>query len=187
MRATALCALLASVAAAALAGCGGGSPSDLVLPQDVEVTVRPSGVPGPHSVGLEYVGKNGREITLQLSGVSLEEATGVAFEIRFDDQLLEFAGSSPGTFFGADAVTGAAVSESDAAVVVGVAAAADQSVGRSGSGTLITLRVRLRELRDAENDLVFGAPQSQVYGPAGIAGQHTFTGAVLTTRIQAPQ
>jgi hypothetical protein len=187
MRTFALRALLAALAAAALAGCGGGSPSDLVLPQDVEVTVRPSGVPGPHSVGLEYVAKSGREITLQLSGLSLEAATGVAFEIRFDNALLEFVGSSPGTFFGADAVTGAAVSENDAAVVVGVAAAADQSVGRSGSGPLITLRFRLRELRDAEDDLVFGTPQSQVYGPAGIAGQHTFTGAILTTRIQAPQ
>ncbi len=182
---TAGLALLA-VAVAAGAGCGGGSPSDIVLPQDVDVTLTPLGPPGAHAVGLELAGKNGREITLQLSGAGLEGATGVAFELQYDPDLLEFTGSSPGTFFGGDAATGAAVVEADGRLLVGVAAAADQATGRNGAGPLLTLRFQLRELRDAQVDLLFGLPQSEVYGPAGVAGQHTFTGGRLETRIRAP-
>jgi hypothetical protein len=132
------------------------------------------------------VGKSGRQITLQVSGAGLEAATGVAFELRYDPELLEFTGSSAGTFFGGDAATGAAVVEADGSLLVGVAAASDQATGRNGSGSLITLRFDLRELRDDQVDLLFGVPQSEVYGPAGVAGQHTFTGARLETRIRAP-
>jgi hypothetical protein len=66
-----------------------------------------------------------------------------------------------------------------------VAAAVDQATGRNGAGSLVTLRFDLRELRDAQVDLLFGLPQSEVYGPAGVAGQHTFTGGRLETRIRA--
>ena len=174
------------VAFASGIGCGGGSPSDIVLPDDVDVTLTPIGAPGAHSVGLELVGKSGRQITLQLSGVGLEAATGVAFELRYDPDLLEFTGSSTGSFFGANPAAGAAVVEADGSLLVGVAAAADQATGRNGSGPLITLRFDLRELRDDQVDLIFGTPQSEVYGPAGVAGQHTFTGGRLETRIRAP-
>jgi hypothetical protein len=81
---------------------------------------------------------------------------------------------------------GAAVVVADDRRIVGVAAASDQSTGRSGSGSLLSLRFRLRELRDAQVDLIFGVPQSEVYSPAGAAGQHTFTGGRLETRIRPP-
>ena len=77
------------------------------------MTLAPIGSPGAHAVGLELVSKNGREITLQLTGAGLEGATGAAFELRYDPDLLEFTGSSPGSFFGGDAVSGVAAVEAD--------------------------------------------------------------------------
>jgi hypothetical protein len=167
-------------------GCGGGSPSDVVLPDQVDVTLTPLEAPVPRSVGLELAAASGRDLSLQVVGQGLEAATGVAFELRYDPGFLEFTGAGPGTFFGPAAVVGASVVEAAPGRLVGVAAGADQVQGRSGSGTLLTLQFRLRQLRDVDLPLIFEVPESLVYGPDGVAGQHVFTSAQLISRIRAP-
>jgi hypothetical protein len=189
-RASVRALLLAATLSGALLGglaCGGGSPSDIVLPQEVDVSLAPLDAPGPHSIGLELAAASGRDVSVRVTGRALEEATGVAFELQYDTDLLELVGPDPGTFFGPSGVTGAADVDGVQGRLVGVAAKADQATGSSGDGTLLTLRFRLRQLRDADSDLIFGVPQSLVYGPAGVAGQHSFTGARLSTRIRAPR
>jgi hypothetical protein len=172
--------------AALWVGCGGGSPSDVVLPEDVDVTLEPIGTPAAHDVGFTLGGKDGREITLMVAGTGLAGATGVAFELHYDPDFLDFVSASSNAFFGSGSVSTARPVQGAAGVLVGVAAATDQTTGRNGSGALVTLRFRLRELRDGETDLIFGVPQSLVYAPAGVAGEHTFTGGRLVTRIRAP-
>jgi hypothetical protein len=175
------------VAAALWLGCGGGSPSDVVLPQEVDVTLVPQQDLVPRTVNLDLAAASGRDLSVRLLGTELEGVTGVAFELRYDPVLLEFRGVGPGTFFGQGAVLGAEVVEAAPGRLVGVAAGADQTVGRSGSGSLLTLQFRLLQLRDGETPLGFGAPESRAYDAAGTAGQHAFIGARLVTRIRAPQ
>jgi hypothetical protein len=179
--------LLALAAAAYWLGCGGGSPSDVVIPQDVEVTLAPVEVPGPRSVTLALKAASGREIALDLIGLDMENATGVAFDLEYDPNFLEFVGADPGEFFGPGAVAGAGNLEDGPGRLVGVAAVFDQAVGRSGSGALLTFRFRLRELRDGITNLIFEVPQSVVYGPDSSVSQHVFTGARLVTRIRLPE
>lgn len=167
-------------------GCGGGSPSDILNPSEVDVTLTPIGEPGANSVGLELAGADGPTLSLRVQATGLESATGVAFELRYDTQILEFTGATGGAFFGTGAVAGARVVENEPGKLVGVAAAANQGEGRSGSGTLLTLAFRLKQLRDTQSGLIFGAAESLVYGPAGVAGQHSFSSAQLVTLIRSP-
>lgn len=179
--------LALAAAGGLLAGCGGGSPSDVVLPGDVDVTLVSLEEPGAHAVGLELGPVSGRELTVRVVGIDLENATGVAFELGFDPMLLEFEESGPGSFFGQGSVRGVNVVEGSPGRLVGVAAAPDQSQPQSGNGPLVTLQFQLKQLRDDSVDLIFAVPASLVYGPAGVAGQHTFSSAQLTTRIRPPQ
>ena len=165
-------------------GCGGGSPSDVVPPDEVDVSISPVQQPAARSLRLELAAASGPDLGIQLVGQDLEGATGVAFELRYDDAFLEFTGAGPGTFFGSNAVLGANVVETAPGVLVGVAATPDQANGVNGSGTLLTLQFQLRQLRDNETLLSFGVPQSLVYGPGGVAGNHSFTDARLVTRIR---
>ena len=184
------CALAWSLLAAAgwtWTGCGGGSPADTVPPDDVELTLVPLGEPAPRSVGLVLGPRPSTgEVNLELVGAELEAATGVAFELRYDAAFLEFTGVGSAAFFGTDAVWGAEVVEAAPGRLVGVAATPDQTAGRGGSGPVLSLRFRLKQLRDGESSLTFGVPESLVYGPAGVAGQHVFVGAQLVTRIRPP-
>jgi hypothetical protein len=170
---------------AATAACGGGSPSDIVTPRAVGVSLQPLETVGLPAVALELSAVSGSELALELPGSGLEDATGVVFELRYDPALLEFTGVGPGTFFGESARLGADVTEAAPGVLVGVAAAPEPDEGRNGSGALLTLGFRLRQLRDAETTLVFGNEESAVYGPETIEGQHAFVGARLVTRIRA--
>jgi hypothetical protein len=156
-----------------------------VTPRAVSVSLQPLESSSLPAVSLELAAVSGADLALELSGSSLEEATGVVFELRYDPALLEFTGLGPGTFFGDGAKLGADVTEEEPGVLVGVAAAPDPVEGRTGSGALLTLGFRLRQLRDAETTLVFGSAESAVYGPTAIAGQHAFVGARLVTRIRA--
>jgi hypothetical protein len=181
------CVFLAALATLwSAAACGGGSPSDIVLPEEVEVSLTPVASPASRAVTLTLAATTGRDLSLQLVAVELAEATGVAFELSFDPALLEFRGLGPGAYFGENAVLGSDVVEDLAGHIVGVAGAADQSAGRSGSGTLLTLQFRLRQLRDGQSTLTFELPQSIVYGVAGPSSEHTFVGARLDTRIREP-
>ncbi|HEY7529166.1 MAG TPA: cohesin domain-containing protein [Gemmatimonadota bacterium] len=178
--------LLAGVLALALAaaGCGGGSSSDILSPRGVGVSLQPLETVGLPAVALELAAVSGSELALELSGSGLEGAAGVVFELRYDPALLEFTGVGPGTFFGDGSRIGAEVTETEPGVLVGVAAGSDPGEGRNGSGALLTLGFRLRQLRDAETTLVFGAEESAVYGTETIQGQHAFIGARLVTRIR---
>ena len=183
-RALSLAALLA--AAAAWLGCGGGSPSDIVPPGAVDVTLVLLDEPVPRSVQLELASAEGLDVTLRVVGAELEDATGVAFELEYDPALLEFRGAEPGGLFGPGAAVGAGIVQGAPGRLVGVSARADQTQGLSGSGAVATLNFRLKQLRDSESTLIFGVPESLVYGPAGVAGQHAFLTARLVTRIRPP-
>jgi hypothetical protein len=167
-------------------GCGGGSPSDVVLPEEVDVTLLSAAPVGPKTVSLDLASANGRDVGLRVLATDFAAVTGVAFEVAYDDALLEFVGAGPGTFFGEANVSGADVVEDSPGRVVAVAAGTDQTVARDGGGTLLTLQFRLKRLRDGETPLSFGVPQSLVYGPAGVADGYVFTAASLITRIREP-
>lgn len=179
--------LVLAAALLAVPACGGGSPSDVVLPDEVDVTLAALDESVPRSVELGLASAEGAEVGIQVLARELETSTGVAFELNYDPTFLEFRSAGPGTYFGATSVQGADVVETQPGVLVGVSANEDQGATRNGSGTLLTLQFRLRQLRDAETDLVFGFPESQVYGVSGVAGQHSFSSARLVTRIRAPR
>jgi hypothetical protein len=166
-------------------GCGGGSPSDVVLPDAVDVSLLPEGAIAAPSVTLELSAASGRDIGIAVQAVGLAGATGVAFELDYDPAVLEFVGIGPGTFFGQGGVVGAENVEGAPGKLVGVAGSVDQSPFQ-GTGLLLTLQFRLRQLRDGETTLIFGVPQSLVYGTDGAAGAQSFTGARLLMRIRAP-
>ena len=170
---------------AGIGGCGGGSPSDVVLPDEVDVTLASTEEPVPRSVELGLASAEGDDVGVQVLARDVDASTGVAFELRYDPTFLEFRSAGPGTFFGGTSVQGANVVETQPGVLVGVTAAEDQTAPQSGSGTLLTLQFRLRQLRDGQTDLQFAVPESQVYGTNGVAGQHSFTSARLVTRIRA--
>jgi hypothetical protein len=167
----------------AILGCGGGSPSDIVLPEQVDVSFIGLQAPAPRSVGLELAASDGRQVSLGVVALELESASGIAFELLYDAAMLEFAGMAPGTFFGSSAVVGASVVEAAPGRLVGVAASSDQASALNGSGTLLVLSFRLTQLRDAETGFVFAANESLVYGPEGPANGNAFTGGQLVTRI----
>jgi hypothetical protein len=170
--------------AGSIVACGGGSATDVVLPESVTVTF--DGLPGgARSVGLQLVSATDREMEVNVVATSLEHVTGVAFELDYDPGLLEFVESTPGSFFGAGGLARAAAVEGAPGQLVGVAAAADQSEDRSGSGVLLTLAFRLRELRDADSQLTFRLPESEVYGAPGFTTAQEFANARLITRIRA--
>lgn len=186
-RGAALTSLLAiALSAVAGAGCGGGSPSDIVPPGAVDVVLSPLTEVPPGSVSLELAGASGRDLSIRVEAVQLDSMAGVAFELRYDPALLDFTGIAPGVFLGADAVLGANVVEAAPGLLVGVATLPDPSILRSGSGGLLTLLFRLKQLRDAETTLVFGVPQSTVYARGGPAEGDGFTGARLVTLIRPP-
>jgi hypothetical protein len=166
-------------------GCGGGSPSDVLLPSLVEVTFDGPRAPEARSIVLELASASGRDVAVNVVAVGLEEVTGVAFELDYDPALLEFVGSAPGVFFGPTAVARAAVVEAAPGRLVGVSASPEQTQTRSGSGTVLTLAFQLRQLRDAESVLAFRSPESQIYGTGGSLEARAFTGGRLVTRIQA--
>jgi hypothetical protein len=168
-------------------GCGGGSPADVVLPQTVDVTLTLPETRGrEHAVQLDLATVEGNVVQLDVVGLELEQITGVAFELLYEPEFLEFVGFSPGDFFGVTSVEGVRVVQASSEVLVGVAAGADQAAPRNGTGRLVALRFRLRQLRDGETQILFGFPNSTAYGVAGVAGQHSFTNATLLTRIRPP-
>ncbi|MBA3556735.1 MAG: hypothetical protein H0W29_18550, partial [Gemmatimonadales bacterium] len=138
------------------------------------------------TLGLELADASGRGVSVRLTGRDLEDVTGVAFELSYDAEILEYAGASAGSYFGTAPVTGARVVERAPGRLVGVAAGMEQASGRSGSGELVRLNFRLLRLRDTQTTLGFATPQSLVYGPAGPTPQQTFINAQLVTRIRAP-
>ncbi len=174
------------LAAASWLGCGGGSPSDVVVPQEVEVTVAPVELAGPRSITVSLAAASGRELSLDVVGREIEGATGVAFDLDYDPAVLEFTAAEAGPFFGPGAVAGAGVVQDNPSRLVGVATTFDQAAGRSGSGALLRLRFRFKELRDGTTNLFFQIPQSLVYGPDGSLDRHLFTGVRLVTRIRLP-
>jgi hypothetical protein len=175
---------LGLVTAGWILACGGGSASDVLPPESVSVTFDGPGA-NPRSVGLQLVSATDRELEVDVVATSLEHVTGVAFELDYDPGLLEFVESTPGSFFGADGLARAAAVEGSPGQLVGVAAAADQRADRSGTGVLVTLSFRLRELRDADSPLTFRLPESQMYGAPGSTMTQDFASARLITRIRA--
>lgn len=180
-------AVLALVLAALGAGiglaCGGGSPTDVVTPVDVDVTVVANQAPGPRSVDLQLASQSGRDVSIRVVGTGFQDVTAIAFDLSYDAGLVDFTGAGGGTFFGPDAVVGANPVQVVPGRLVGVAAAVSQAEGRSGDGTLMTLQFRIKSLRDGEMPLIFGGSESLVYGPAGVIANHGFHDARLVTRI----
>jgi hypothetical protein len=163
--------------------CGGGSPTDVVPAVNVNATLVPTQAPGPRSVDLQLASQSGRDVSIRVVGTGFQDVTAVAFELAYDADFVDFAGAGGGTFFGQDAVIGANPVQAAPGRLVGVAAAASQSEGRSGDGTLLTLQFRIKALRDGEMPLIFGGSESLVYGPAGVVANHGFHDARLVTRI----
>lgn len=163
--------------------CGGGSPTDVVTPVNVDVSLVGNQAPGPRSVDLQLASQSGRDVSIRVVGTGFQDVTAIAFDLSYDPDLVDFTGAGGGAFFGPDAVIGANPVQASPGRLVGVAATSSQAEGRSGDGTLMTLQFRLKALRDGEMPLIFGGSESLVYGPAGVVANHGFHDARLVTRI----
>jgi hypothetical protein len=129
-----------------LAACGGGGSGGTPTgppPPTSSVVFTPAGTGGTNSVSL--VAESSTDPTtlvLDVHAGGVTDLYGVAFNLTYPKQVLQFAGATEGTFENAAGSVNTAfqVTESPAGTLVVAVSRLGAVTGASGSGTLVTLR-----------------------------------------------
>jgi len=96
-----------------------------------------TGTSSPNSIVLASgTGSNATTLILEVRAISVTDVYGVAFDLRYPSNLLQFVRATPGALFEAGSAQAAAAGEGN--LVVG-ATRLGEVPGVTGSGTLLTL------------------------------------------------
>lgn len=137
-----LLAAAAVLLSTACGGGGGGGGPTAPPPPASGLTFTPAAGGGDDAVVLRRQGTGNDTLVLDVAVEGVEGLYGVFFDLRYPDALLDFEGSSEGSFLNVDgAATVLEIAEQPGNLVVGLSRLGDVA-GRSGSGVLLTLRFR---------------------------------------------
>jgi hypothetical protein len=129
--------LLSTLAACGGGGGGGGGPTAPPPPPQPAIVFTSTGTSSANSVVLASgTGSNATTLILEVRAISVTDVYGVAFDLRYPSNLLQFVRATPGPMFEAGSVQAAAAGEGN--LVVG-ATRLGEVPGVTGSGTLLIL------------------------------------------------
>lgn len=118
-------------------GGGGGGPTAPPPPPQPAIVFTSTGTSSANSVVLASgTGSNATTLILEVRAISVADVYGVAFDLRYPSNLLQFVRATPGGLLEAGSVQAAAAGEGN--LVVG-ASRLGEVPGVTGSGTLLTL------------------------------------------------
>lgn len=130
-------ALLLTLAACGGGGGGGGGPTTPPPPPTPAITFTATGTSSPNSIVLASgAASNATTLFLEVRALSVEDVYGVAFDLRYPSNLLQFVRATPGSLFEAGSAQAAPSGEGN--LVVG-ASRLGEVPGVTGSGTLLVL------------------------------------------------